>query len=81
MLQHGLVRHTEYGSAVSALVLGAFYVAMARAMRSRTRLAVTFDASLAIAIVFLTSVIPFALDARSTAGAWALEGAGLVWLG
>ena len=81
VLQHGLVRHTEYGSAVSALVLGAFYVAMARAMRSRTRLAVTFDASLAIAIVFLTLVIPFALDARSTAGAWALEGAGLVWLG
>ncbi len=81
VLQHGLVRHTEYGTAISALVLAAFYVGMARAMRSRTRLAVTFDASLAIAIVFLTLVIPFALDARSTAGAWALEGAGLVWLG
>jgi uncharacterized membrane protein len=81
VLQHGLVRHTEYGTAISALVLAGFYVAMARAMRSRTRLAVTFDASLAIAIVFLTLVIPFALDARSTAGAWALEGAGLVWLG
>ena len=26
-------------------------------------------------------MIPFALDPRSTAGAWALEGAGLVWLG
>ncbi len=31
--------------------------------------------------MFLTLVIPFALDARSTAGAWALEGAGLVWIG
>ena len=31
--------------------------------------------------VFLTLVIPFALDARSTAGAWTLEGAGLVWIG
>lgn len=81
VLQHGLVGHTEYGTAISALVLAGFYVGMARAMRSRTRLAVTFDASLAIAIVFLTLVIPFALDARSTAGAWALEGAGLVWLG
>ena len=50
-------------------------------MRSRPRLALTFDASLAIGTVFLTLVIPFALDARSTAGAWALEGAGLVWLG
>ena len=38
-----------------------------RAWRSRT--------------VFLTLVIPFALDERSTAGAWTLEGAGLVWIG
>lgn len=81
VLQLGLVRHTEYGSALSALALAAFYVAMALAMRGRTRMAVTFDASLAIAVVFLTLVIPFALDGRSTAGAWALEGAGLVWLG
>ena len=81
VLQHGLVRHTDYGTAISALVLAAFYVALAFVMRSRPRLAVTFDASLAMATVFLTLVIPFALDARSTAGAWALEGAGLVWLG
>jgi uncharacterized membrane protein len=40
-----------------------------------------FDASLAIATVFLTLVIPFALDERSTAGAWTLEAAGLVWIG
>lgn len=78
-LQIGLVRDTPYASAVSALVLAAFYVALARLLRSR--LATLFEASLAIAIVFLTLVIPFALDARSTAGAWALEGAGLVWLG
>ncbi len=80
-LQHGLVRHTEYGTAISALVLAGFYVAIATWMRSRARLATAFEASLAIGIVFLTLVIPFALDARSTAGAWALEGAGLVWLG
>jgi uncharacterized membrane protein len=81
VLQHGLVRDTEYGTAISALVLAAFYVAVALVMRSRPTLALTFDASLAIATVFLTLVIPFALDARSTAGAWAIEGAGLVWLG
>ena len=81
VLQHGLVRHTDYGTAISALVLAAFYVLLASVMRSRPRLAVTFEASLAMAIVFLTLVIPFALDARSTAGAWALEGAALVWLG
>lgn len=80
-LQYGLVRHTEYGVALSALVLAGFYVALAAAMRRRDDLRLIFEASLAIGTVFLTLVIPFALDARSTAGAWALEGAGLVWLG
>ena len=81
VLQHGLVRHIEFGTAISALVLAGFYVLMAWWMRARPLLALTFEASLAIAVIFLTLVIPFALDARSTAGAWALEGAGLVWLG
>ncbi|MEO8449337.1 MAG: DUF2339 domain-containing protein [Gemmatimonadota bacterium] len=80
-LQYGLVRETEYGSAISALVLAGFYVWVATWIRSRPRMALAFEASLAIGTVFLTLVIPFAFDARSTAGAWALEGAGLVWLG
>jgi len=80
-LQYGLVKDTPYGVAVSALVLAAFYVLLATWMRRRPALALTFEASLAIGTVFLTLVIPFALDARSTAGAWSLEGAGLVWLG
>ena len=80
-LQHGLVHHTEFGTAISALVLAGFYVLLAVSMRSRLRMNTLFDASLVISTVFLTLVIPFALDARSTAGAWALEGAGLVWLG
>lgn len=85
VLQHGLVREMPYGSALSALVMAAFYVGMALLLRARLAgrpgLAITFDASLAVATVLLSLVIPFALDARSTAGAWALEGAGLVWLG
>lgn len=80
-LQYGLVRDTDYGTALSALGFAAFYVVLALAMRAKPRLAVVFEGSLAVGTVFLTLVIPFALDARSTAGAWALEGAGLVWLG
>ena len=80
-LQYGLVRDTPFGTALSALVLGGFYVLLASWMRRRPELGLTFDASLAIATVFLTLVIPFALDERSTAGAWTLEGAGLVWIG
>jgi uncharacterized membrane protein len=80
-LQYGLVKDTAYGVALSALVLAAFYVLLAMWMRRRPALALTFEASLAIGTVFLTLVIPFALDARSTAGAWSLEGGALVWLG
>ena len=82
ILQYGLVRHTSYGVALSALVMAAFYVAMAAWMRSRPRVvALIFEGSLAVGAIFVTLTIPFALDARSTAGAWALEGAALVWLG
>ncbi len=80
-LQYGLVRDTAHGAALSALALAAFYVGLAFALRGRPALALVFEAALAVGTVFLTLVIPFALDARSTAGAWALEGAGLVWLG
>ena len=80
-LQHGMVRSVDYGTAISALLLALCYGGVAAWMRRQVRLAVMFEASLAIATVFLTLVIPFALDAHSTSGAWALEGAGLVWLG
>ncbi len=81
VLQHGLVRQMAYGSALSALALATFYALVAWRVHRRPAMALLFDATLAIAIVFLTLVLPFALDASSTAGAWALEGAGLVWLG
>ena len=80
-LQYGLVQHTRWGVALSALALAMFYVALAAALRGKAKLALMFEGCLAVGTVFLTLVIPFALDPRSTAGAWALEGAGLVWLG
>jgi uncharacterized membrane protein len=80
-LEYGLVRGTPYGAALAALALACFYVLLATWMRRKPELGITFEATLAIATVFLTLVIPFALDERSTAGAWTLEGAGLVWIG
>jgi len=80
-LEYGLVRGTPYGAALAALVLAGFYVMLATWMRRRPELGITFEATLAIATVFLTLVIPFALDERSTAGAWTLEGAALIWIG
>ncbi len=81
VLEHGLLRDTAYGTALSALALAGFYVVLAMRMQKNAALATLFDATLAIATVFISLVIPFALDARSTGGAWALEGAGLLWLG
>jgi uncharacterized membrane protein len=80
-LEYGLVRGTPYGAALAALALAGFYVTLATWMKRRPELGITFEATLAIATVFLTLVIPFALDERSTAGAWTLEGAGLIWIG
>ena len=80
-LEYGLVRDTPYGAALAALALAGFYVLLATWMKRRPELGITFDATLAIATIFLTLVIPFALDERSTAGAWTLEGAGLIWIG
>jgi uncharacterized membrane protein len=81
-LQYGLVRDTTYGVALSALAMAGFYVALAAWVRRRPQVsALVFEGSLAAGSVFITLAIPFALDAQSTAGAWALEGAALVWLG
>lgn len=84
-LQVGLLRDTAFGVALSALAMAAFYVLMAWRLHGRAGtqpgLTLMFEASLAIGTIFLSLVIPFALDARETAGAWALEGAGLLWLG
>ncbi|MGH9347360.1 MAG: DUF2339 domain-containing protein, partial [Vicinamibacterales bacterium] len=39
------------------------------------------EAFLALAAVFLILAVPFAFAGHATAAAWALEGAGLVWIG
>ncbi|MFN0186431.1 MAG: DUF2339 domain-containing protein [Aquabacterium sp.] len=82
-LQMGLMAPAQwpYGRALSALALGAVYVGLAAWARRRAALSLVFEGALGIAAVLLTLTIPLALDARSTAAAWALEGAGLVWLG
>ncbi len=81
VLQHGLVRDLPFGTALSALALAAFYVGLGWRLRRHPALSTLFEAMLAIATVFISLVIPFALDANHTGGAWALEGAGLLWLG
>jgi len=67
--------------ALCALGLGALYAALAWAFRHRAGYAVLRDSYAVLAVGFATLAIPLALSARATAAVFALEGAGLVWLG
>lgn len=85
-LQAGLVRDIPYATAFSSLALGAVYVLLAGWMvrwrrgdaEVRRWLAECF---LALALGFLTLAVPLALDGRWTAAVWAVEGAGVYWMG
>lgn len=85
-LQAGLVREVEFGAALSALAVGAFYLALTAWMAGRARrgheasrwLAECF---LALGLGFVTLAVPLALDARWTSAVWAVEGAAVYWLG
>ena len=82
-LQSTLVHDSEYGLATSAAVLAVFYGALTTWLRRRRGeyLRLLSESFLSLAVVFGTVAIPLALDARWTSAAWALEGAGLVWIG
>lgn len=82
-LQAALVRDFEYGMAFSALGAAIFYVALASALWHRLPDAARMlvEVFLALGIAFGTIAIPLAVNGRWTGSAWALEGAGLIWIG
>ncbi|MEK8078607.1 DUF2339 domain-containing protein [Pseudomonas sp. XK-1] len=82
-LQFALVQHIEFAAAFSALALGLFYLLLARLLVGRTgeRATLLVETCLALGVVFGSLAIPLGLDARWTSAAWAVEGAGIYWLG
>ena len=82
-LQVALVRHIEFAAAFSALGLGLFYLLLARVLKARAgeRALLLVETCLALGVVFASLAIPLGLDARWTAAGWAVEGAGIYWLG
>ncbi|MDP3365818.1 MAG: DUF2339 domain-containing protein [Pseudomonas sp.] len=82
-LQVALVRHIEFAAAFSALGLGLFYLLLARVLKARAgeQALLLVETCLALGVVFASLAIPLGLDARWTAAAWAVEGAGIFWLG
>ena len=82
-LHASMVSRIEYAMAWSALALGGFYLALGftlyRTRRESFHLLV--EAFAALGIIFGSLAIPLAFDTRTTAAMWAVEGAGLLWLG
>ncbi|MFJ2367490.1 DUF2339 domain-containing protein [Pseudomonas sp. NPDC087697] len=79
-LQFALIHHFEFAAAFSALVLGIVYMGLARFL-SGGRALLLAETCLALGVIFASLAIPLGLDARWTAAAWAVEGAGIFWLG
>jgi uncharacterized membrane protein len=79
-LQFALVQHLEFATAFSALALGMIYMGLARLLMGGRALLVA-ETCLALGVIFASLAIPLGLDARWTAAAWAVEGAGIFWLG
>ena len=82
-LQVALLKHTEYGLAISALILAFIYIALARwlwmkFLQTHKLLAESF---LALGVGFVTLAIPLGLNADWTSATWAFEAAGLLWIG
>ncbi|EDT05804.1 membrane protein-like protein [Burkholderia ambifaria IOP40-10] len=81
-LQAALVKDIPFALAWSAVALSAFYVALAAWLaRHRERLALLFESTLALAVIFATLAVPLAFSGPTTSAAWAIEGAAVVWLG
>lgn len=80
-LQAALLADDRHALALSALALGALYGALAFALWRRVPLRLLAQAMLALAVAFTTLAIPLAFSAATTDVLFALEGAGLWWLG
>jgi uncharacterized membrane protein len=82
-MQYLLMRPWEYGAAFSALALAAFYLALGRLVFATqpAGLALLAEAYAIVGVIFGTLAIPLGLEGRWTGAAWAVEAAGIYWLG
>ena len=82
-LQSALVRDFEYGQSLSALAIATLYIILAKVLWNKQRegMRLLTESYLALGVIFASLAIPFALDGHWTAASWALEGAGITWVG
>jgi uncharacterized membrane protein len=80
-LQAAMLRHDRIGMALSALVVALVYAGLVAWLRNRRGERLLTEAYGALALGFATLAVPLAFSASTTASLWALEGAGVAWLG
>jgi len=80
-LQAGMLPGQRMTLAFFALGLAALYAALARWLLPQSRMGLLARGHAVLAVGFATLAVPLALSAQATASVFALEGAGLVWLG
>ncbi len=82
-LQYMLSKPWEFGPAFSAMAISAFYLILARLIFSPERkgLALLAEAYAIVGVIFATLAVPLGLEGSWTGAAWAVEGAGMYWLG
>ncbi|MEP6898349.1 MAG: DUF2339 domain-containing protein, partial [Rhodanobacter sp.] len=81
LLQAALLHWRGRPLAMSALAVAAIYITVAWCVRKQGGLGLLRDAWAVLAIAFATLAVPLALSASLTGSIFALEGAGLIWLG
>lgn len=82
-LQYQMVRDDPWLPALSALVLGLFYVLLGGALwrGKEARYALLAEAYVVVGVLFGTLSVPLALEGVWTGATWAVEAAGMYWLG
>jgi len=80
-LQSQLVKDFEFGLAWSAVGGATFYIALASVLSRHRDFRLLLEAFVANGVVLATIAVPLALDARWTSVTWAVEGAGVLWVG
>ncbi len=81
-LQSAMLQHQPLALAFSAAVLSGLYLVLGRRLLrlAGERVLVLVEGMLALGLIFLALVTPLALDARWTSAAWAVQGAGVLWI-
>ena len=80
-LQAALLKNNRMALAFSALVVAVVYAGLVYYLRRRRDERLLTEAYGALALGFATLAVPLAFSAGTTSSVWALEGAGIAWLG